>query len=105
VFCFCAEDDRSLEVRCVPRNLNIDSRKVSDQSRGPMLLSIYKKVNPDPDSHGFFWVGWRAKKNKKKFKKVKKFHVLKSWIFFFGGWRQLRRPLLRPRVKKLNFFI
>jgi hypothetical protein len=44
MFCFFTVDDRSLEVRCVPRNLNIDSRRVSDQSRGPMLLNIYKKV-------------------------------------------------------------
>jgi hypothetical protein len=37
-------DDRSLVVRCVPRNVNIDSRRVSDPSRGPLLLTIYKKV-------------------------------------------------------------
>jgi hypothetical protein len=68
VFCFCTVDDRSLEVRCVPRNLNIDSRRVSDQSRGPMLLSIYKKVNPSGSAMTL--VGWiriqAGKKNEKK---------------------------------------
>jgi hypothetical protein len=38
-------------------------------------------------------VGWiriqEGKKNEKKLKKVEKFHVLKSWIFFFKAWRLL----------------
>ncbi len=87
VFCFCTVDDRSLEVRCVPRNLNIDSRRVSDQSRGPMLLSIYKKVNPDPDPHWLWSDGSRSRRAKR---------MKKNWIkwrnsmFWSAGYSLLR---------------
>jgi hypothetical protein len=45
----------------------------------------------DPDLHGFAWilVVWfrihEGKNDPQKYKKVKKLHVLKRWIFSFEG--------------------
>jgi len=37
------QDDPSLRVRCVPRHVNIDTRRVSDPGRAEVLRNIYKQ--------------------------------------------------------------
>jgi len=40
------EDDATLSVRCVPKSVYLDSRKVPDPSRAPMLRRLYRKAGP-----------------------------------------------------------
>jgi len=37
-------DDGTLSVKCVPKTVHIDSRKVPDQTRGPMLRKLYRRT-------------------------------------------------------------
>jgi hypothetical protein len=41
------QDDATLRIRCVPRTVNIDTRRIADESRAPLLLNIYKQVRPE----------------------------------------------------------
>jgi len=36
-------DDGTLAIRCVPNTVHIDSRKVPDETRGPMLRKLYRR--------------------------------------------------------------
>jgi len=38
------EDDSTLRVSCVPRTVNIDSRRINNAARAPMLLKVYKQI-------------------------------------------------------------
>ena len=39
-------NDETLSVRCVSKVVNIDSRKIPDKSRGPMLRKLYRRTGP-----------------------------------------------------------
>lgn len=39
-------NDETLSVRCVPKTVNIDSKKIPDKSRGPMLRKLYRRAGP-----------------------------------------------------------
>ena len=40
----CSVDDTTLSVRCVPRNVNIDSRRIADQTRDRIKIRWFSKV-------------------------------------------------------------
>ncbi len=66
-----------------------------NESRYHILVpvSVGSVVDQDPRGSAF-WSGWsririQKGKNPQKRKKVKKYHVLKCWMFSYEGWRLL----------------
>ncbi len=75
-----------------------------------ILVSIFITgvADPDPDPHWFWSAGSGSKRAKfpEKLKKVKKFHVMKCWMFTEGFFCSLDNghPSRRLRDKKFKFY-